>query len=100
MCVLQQHLPVWRHSARTTGSHGHWDASSWSSKISKLKSAHFDFFLLVQIVLGTAGPDGGNLYQFDGGADSFVDFSSDLTVEHSQGFTIAGWITQDPGNDG
>ena len=53
-----------------------------------------------QSILGNEGPEGAALYQLDGGPDSFVNFSSDLSVEPSQGFTIAGWISQQQGNEG
>ena len=46
------------------------------------------------------GPEGADFYQLDGGPDSFVNFSGELTVEPSQGFTITSWISQQPGNDG
>lgn len=46
------------------------------------------------------GPDGSTLYHFNGGSNSFVNFSNDLSFEPSSGFTFTSWISQESENDG
>ena len=56
--------------------------------------------MFAQTILDSVGPGGVTLYSFDGGSNSFVNFSDELTVEPSNGFTFAAWMAQEPGNDG
>lgn len=40
------------------------------------------------------------IYVFDGGNESFVTVTDDLSFLPSMGFTITGWVRQDPGSEG
>lgn len=99
---MQQHVPVWRHATRAVRSHGNWNATSWSCKPKKRINELYNFsrVFILQTIVGDSGPEGATVYHLDGGSESFVNFSSELTVEPSQGFTIACWIYQETENDG
>lgn len=45
-------------------------------------------------------PNGAAIYRFDGSSGSYINVTQELRFQPSRGFTISGWVQQDPGNSG
>lgn len=49
---------------------------------------------------GVSGEDAPFIYSFDGGSESYVMLTDELSFLPSQGFTITGWVQQEQGSEG
>jgi len=49
---------------------------------------------------GASAAGGEPIFSFDGGPESFVSVSDELTFQPSLGFSITAWVQQVPGNIG
>lgn len=46
------------------------------------------------------GEEAPYVYSFNGGSESYTMLTEELSFLPSQGFSLAGWVRQDPGNQG